>query len=93
MERALPRHAQGVVRLEGQFDRRDVPSQAARIAALAEQWRLSVPAIGLWVSLAATRLATGSARWTLEYDPHLHLISFEVYADGRRVYGVDDMVP
>lgn len=50
-----------------------------------------MPAIGLWTSAAAGKVDRPAARWTLEYDPQLRLVSFEVWAGGVCVYGADDL--
>ena len=80
------------MRAEGPFDRRDPQGQAAQIARAAEGWRISVPAAGLWTRSAAGRVSPGPARWSLEYDPRLRLVSYEVWADGVCVFGIDDLV-
>jgi hypothetical protein len=63
---------------------------AARAAAA--EWRIEVPALGLWTQGAAKQIASRTARWRLEYDPRMRLVSFEVWVDGRCLYGSDDVV-
>lgn len=65
---------------------------AAQVAATADRWRVLAPAAGLWVLAAAKRSPAGPARWVLEYDPGMSLLSFEVWADGNCVFGIDDFI-
>ena len=45
-----------------------------------------------WLSSASTRL-NAEAHWSLDYDADLQVASFEVWQDGRLVFGLDDWLP
>ena len=45
-----------------------------------------------WLASAAGRLDT-EAEWSLDYDDELQVASFEVWKDGRLVFGLDDWLP
>ncbi len=56
-------------------------------------WGVRTPYAHLWLSEAATRLTPGgTARVVLDYDPGEQLLSFDVWCNGARVYGMDDLL-
>ena len=80
------------MRTEGVFYA-DYEATAEAVAEAAQAWSLRVPAVRLWAQVARDMLPEApSARWTLEFDPQMKLVSFDVWADGRRVYGADDFL-
>ena len=82
----------GGVRATGPFDSTDPYAAALLVKAAAEGWGIGLPAVGPWTRVAAARLSGELAEWTLEYDPDLHLASFEVFYNGTCVFGSDDIV-
>lgn len=94
MELALrPGSAQEcAVRSEGPFQPDHRRAAVVAVKAAAAQWGIDVPAVGVWTQAAAPLVTSGRARWRLEYDPRMKLVSFEVWADGRCVYGSDDVI-
>jgi hypothetical protein len=64
------------------------------MASAVQDWPVRVPALGLWAVAAAERLGStdAAARWALEYDPRMRLVSFEVWSDGHCVFGSDDLI-
>ena len=91
--RALPaiRDASSV-RTEGHFNPGNPAAVAIIIRAAAEGWGIRVPAATAWTRAASYLVKGDRARWALEYDPRLRLISFEVWERERCVYGSDDVV-
>ena len=58
-----------------------------------QTWGVDSPYVDWWVAEAARLLGGGrAARAVLEYEPDQRLLSFDVWCDGRRVYGMDDFV-
>ena len=56
-------------------------------------WGITTPYIGLWLNEASSRLRPeGTARVVLDYDPKERLLSLDVWCDGLRVYGMDDLL-
>ena len=45
-----------------------------------------------WLASAAGRLDV-EAKWSLDYDDELQVASFEVWKDGKMVFGLDDWLP
>jgi hypothetical protein len=45
-----------------------------------------------WLSSASGRLRD-DAQWALDYDVDLQVASFEVWRDGRMLFGLDDWLP
>ena len=77
---------------EGPFDPRNHELAVAAAKSAAAGWGVRVPAVGLWTKAASQLVSSSTARWRLEYDPRMRLVSFEVWVDGRCVYGSDDLV-
>jgi hypothetical protein len=76
-----------------------VPLEAANPAAAEEsvtaalsEWNLRPALARLWVRSAVGYLPIPLAELVLEYDEAVGLVSCEAWADGRRVYGIDDWV-
>ena len=80
------------VHAEGPFNPGNPAAAAIVIRAAAEGWGVRVPAATAWARAASYAVKGDQARWRLEYDPRLRLISFEVWERERRVYGSDDVV-
>ena len=58
-----------------------------------DAWGVRTPWAQVWLTEAATRIAPGgTARVVLDYDPEEHVLSLDVWCDGARVYGIDDLV-
>ena len=75
---------------DGTFDVADPESAAAEVTDVAQTWQIRVPAIRMWAQAAVAYVGDGPARWLLEFDPVESLVSFEVWVNGRRAYGIDD---
>jgi hypothetical protein len=67
-----------------------VPLEAANPAAAEES--VTAALARLWVRSAVGHLPIPLAELVLEYDEAVGLVSCEAWADGRRVYGIDDWV-
>ena len=85
------RDADGV-RTEGPFNAGNPAAVAIVLRAAAQDWGVPVPAATTWTRAASYVVKGDRARWNLEYDPRLRLISFEVWERGECVYGTDDVV-
>ncbi len=80
------------MRAEGVFYA-DSDATAAAVAEAAQAWSLRVPAVRLWAQVARDMLPEAPpARWTIEFDPQMKLVPFDVWAGDRRVYGADDFL-
>lgn len=80
------------MRMEGPFNAGNPAAVAIVLKATAEGWGVRVPAAAAWARAASYVVKGDRARWNLEYDPRLRLISFEVWESGRCVYGSDDVL-
>lgn len=80
------------MRTEGPFNPGNPAAVAIVVRAAGEGWGVAVPAAAAWTRAASYAVKGDRARWSLEYDPRLRLISFEVWERGQCVYGSDDVV-
>lgn len=80
------------MRMAGPLNAGNPTATAIIVRAAGEGWGVRVPAAAAWARAASYRVRGDQARWHLEYDPRLRLISFEVWDDGACVYGSDDVV-
>lgn len=80
------------MRAEGPFYPGNPAAVAIVLKAAAEGWGVPVRAAAVWARAASYAVEGHRARWSLEYDPRLRLISFEVWEGGSCVYGSDDVV-
>lgn len=78
------------MRTVGVFEPSDPESAARAVTEALRGWSVRGGAARMWASSAAGHVAAGAAEWRLEYDPDLALVSFEVWAQQRRVFGIDD---
>ncbi len=84
------------MRATGTFSPADLAGTEAEVSKALAEAGLPPTAARAWMSSAAGRLdahAEAGARWTLDYDDELQVASFEVYLDGRMVFGLDDWLP
>ena len=78
------------MRSTGTFEPADPARVAQDVAQVLRSWEVRGGAARMWATAAAGHVAAGPAEWVLEYDPDLALVSFEVWAEQRRVFGIDD---
>ena len=76
------------MRATGVLDGDDVEGAAAEVSAALEAWSVRGGAARVWVRSGAAQLGGSAGEWVLEHDDGL--VSFEVFAAGRRVFGIDD---
>lgn len=82
------------MRASGTFSPADLVGTEAAVAKALGDAGLPPTAARAWMSSAAGRLdAHAEAEWRLDYDDELQVASFEVYLDGRMVFGLDDWLP
>ena len=82
------------MRATGTFSPVDLAGTEAAVSKALADAGLPPTAARAWMSSAAGRLdAQAEAQWTLDYDGELQVASFEVYLDGRMVFGLDDWLP
>lgn len=74
----------------GVFEPSDPEAAARDVAGALRAWQVRGGAARMWAASAADRVTEGSAEWRLDYDPDLSLVSFEVWWQQRRVFGIDD---
>jgi hypothetical protein len=56
-------------------------------------WGIAGPHVGRWLQRGAELLGESRAgEAVLAYDPHDRLLSLDVWCDGSRVFGVDDLL-
>lgn len=80
------------MRTEGPFHAGNPTAAAILVRAAGEDWGVPVRAAATWTRAASYAVRGGRARWSLEYDPRMRLLSFEVWEDERCVYGSDEVV-
>ncbi len=76
----------------GTFTPADLAGTEAQVAKALRDAGLPPTAARAWLSSAAGRL-DAEAEWSLDYDAELQVASFEVWRDGRMVFGLDDWLP
>ena len=80
------------MRASGTFTPRDLSATEAQVARALTEAGLPAGAARSWLSSAAGRLEQ-DAQWSLDYDVELQVASFEVWLDGKLVFGLDDWLP
>ena len=80
------------MRASGTFTPRDLSATEAQVAQALTEAGLPAGAARSWLSSAAGRLEQ-DAQWSLDYDVDLQVASFEVWQDGKLVFGLDDWLP
>ena len=80
------------MRAAGTYSPADLAATERSVAAALRGAGLPPTAARSWMSSAAGRL-DGDAEWSLDYDADLQVASFEVWKDGRMVFGLDDWLP
>ncbi len=80
------------MRASGTFFPRDLGVTEAEVARALSEAGLPVGVARSWLSSAAGRLEH-DAQWSLDYDVELQVASFEVWKDGKMVFGLDDWLP
>jgi len=59
----------------------------------ARKWQVRAPYLTMWLSQASALLEPSDVGdVVLCYDPDVRLVSIDVYRDGSRVFGMDDLV-
>jgi hypothetical protein len=80
------------MRASGTFTPQDLPATEAQVARALADAGLPSGVARTWLSSAAGRLQH-DAQWSLDYDVELQVASFEVWKDGKMVFGLDDWLP
>ena len=80
------------MRASGIFSPRDLSGTEAQVAQALTAAGLPAGVARSWLSSAAGRLEH-DAQWSLDYDVDLQVASFEVWKDGKMVFGLDDWLP
>ena len=80
------------MRASGTFSPQDLSATEAQVALALTQAGLPSGVARSWLSSAAGRLEH-DAQWSLDYDVELQVASFEVWKDGKLVFGLDDLLP
>ena len=80
------------MRASGTFSPQDLSATEAQVALALTQAGLPSGVARSWLSSAAGRLEH-DAQWSLDYDVELQVASFEVWKDGKLVFGLDDWLP
>ena len=75
----------------GEFSPSDLEAACAQVEARLRDWGLPPAAARGWTASAAPHVLD-EARWELELDRDLGLVSFEVWVLDRRVFGIDDFL-
>ena len=78
--------------VSGTYDAGDPAGTEAQLSRALREAGLPPAVARGWLSSASGRLA-GDGQWSLDYDVELQVASFEVWADGRLVFGLDDWLP
>ena len=80
------------MRASGTFSPQDLGATEAQVARALTDAGLPPGVARTWLSSAAGRLEH-DAHWSLDYDVELQVASFEVWKDGKMVFGLDDWLP
>ena len=80
------------MRASGTFTPRDLSATEAQVARALTEAGLPAGVARSWLSSAASTLEQ-DAQWSLDYDVELQVASFEVWQDGKLVFGLDDWLP
>lgn len=73
--------------------RDDLPRLSTDVRQTLTTWHVTSAFVDMWLRSATERVAADAeARVTVDFDEDIHLLSFDVWVDGRRVYGADDFV-
>ena len=80
------------MRASGTFSPGDLSATEAQVARALTDAGLPAGVARSWLSSAAGRLEH-DAQWSLDYDVELQVASFEVWKDGKMVFGLDDWLP
>lgn len=80
------------MRVSGTFHPADLPGTEQQVSAALRRAGLPPGAARTWLASAAGRLQA-DAEWSLDYDRDLQVASFEVWKDGKLVFGLDDWLP
>jgi hypothetical protein len=80
------------MRASGTFTPADLARTEAQVSRALTDAGLPAGAARAWLSSAAGRLQD-EAQWSLDYDTDLQVATFEVWKDGRMLFGLDDWLP
>ena len=80
------------MRARGTYSPADPAATEAQVSQALLSAGLPPDAARSWLSSAEGRLQ-GEAQWSLDYDAELQVASFELWKDGRLVFGLDDWLP
>ena len=80
------------MRASGSYSAADPGATEAQVSRALREAGLP-PEVGRgWLSSASGSLAD-DGQWSLDYDAELQVASFEVWKDGRLLFGLDDWLP
>ena len=80
------------MRASGTYSPSDPAGTEAQVSQALAAAGLPPGAARAWLSSAAGRLDR-EAQWAFDYDAALQVASFELWQDGRLVFGLDDWLP
>ena len=80
------------MRASGTYSASNPSATEAQVSEALREAGLPIGAARAWLASAAGRLQD-DAHWSLDYDVDLQVASFEVWQDGRLVFGLDDWLP
>jgi hypothetical protein len=75
------------------YSRAEAPSAVEWTSTQLAHWGVRSPFVDWWVAEGGRLLGDGrTGRLVLAYDPDVRLVSFDVWCEDIRVYGMDDVV-
>jgi hypothetical protein len=80
------------MRASGTYSAADPSATEAQLARALSEAGLPAGVARGWLSSASSRLSE-DGQWSLDYDAELQVASFEVWQDGRLIFGLDDWLP
>lgn len=80
------------MRATGAYDGADTDGAAGEVAGVLRGWGLKPGGSRLWLQVAGAHCGRVQGEWVVEYDRDLQLVTFEVWADDARLFGIDDLV-
>ncbi len=80
------------MRVSGTYSTADPAATEAQLSFALREAGLPPGVARGWLSSASGRLSD-DGQWSLDYDVDLQVASFEVWKDGRLLFGLDDWLP
>jgi hypothetical protein len=69
----------------------DLTTVASEVPDVLREWHVRCPFVDYWLRTTSQKVAEDDkTEVVVEYDDNAKLLSFDVWVDGKRVFGADD---